>query len=128
MVIDATNVVVDNDDPDLIVVGFEVEECESPRYLVLQRAHKFDEQDIALGMDRVYIERDDQFYGAYGGIARFELHRDHVLIQMDADGAKKLDEPEFLVRFDLDVEAFEKLRAGLGVVFNGFECFADLAR
>jgi hypothetical protein len=128
MVIDATDVVVDNGDPDFILVGFESEGSGPHRYLMLQRSYEFDEQDIALGMDRVYIEKDSQGNSAYGGVTRFELHRDHALISLDTATARKLgDVVEFEVRFDLEDQRFEELRAGLTEVFKGFDCFADLA-
>ena len=128
MVIDATDVVVDDGDPDFILVGFDSEGPGLRRYLMLQRSYEFDEQDVALGMDRVYIERDDQGYSAYGGITRFELHRDRALISLDAATARKLgNEAEFELRFDLEDRRFEEVRTGLAEVFKGFDCFADLA-
>jgi hypothetical protein len=128
MVIDTTDVIVDDDDPGLILVGFSSEGLGPRRYLMLQRSYEFDEQDVAPGMDRVYIERDSQGYSAYGGIKRFELFRDRALISLEAATARKLgNEAEFEIRFELEDRRFEELRAGLAGVFKGFECFADLA-
>jgi hypothetical protein len=128
MVIGTTNVVIDTGDPDFIIVAFESEKGGSRRYLMLQRAHEFGEEDVALGMDGVYIERDDQRYSAYGGITRLELHRDHALITLDSVTARKLgDDPEIEVRFDLEHRQFTELRAGLAEIFRGFGCFTDLA-
>jgi hypothetical protein len=128
MVIDANDVIVDDGDPDFILVGFDSDGPGPRRYLMLQRSYVFDEQDIALGMDRVHIERDSQGYSAYGGITRFDLHRNRALISLDAATALRLgDEAEFEVRFDLGDRRFEELRAGLAEVFKGFDCFADLA-
>jgi hypothetical protein len=128
MVIEATDVVVDDADLGFIVVGFDSEGPGLRGSLMLQRSHEFDEQDVALGMDHVYIERDSQRYSAYGGITRFELRRDRAMVSLDAATARKLgNEAEFEVRFDLEDRRFEELRAGLAKVFKGFECFADLA-
>jgi hypothetical protein len=128
MVIDATDVIVDDGDPGLTLVGFDSEGPGPRRYLMLQRSHEFNEQDVAMGMDHVYIERDSQEYSAYGGITRFELFRDRALISLEAATARKLgNEAEFEVRFELEDRRFEELRAGLAEVFKGFECFADLA-
>jgi immunity protein 10 of polymorphic toxin system len=126
MVIEATNVVVDDGDPGFILVGFDSEGPGPRRYLMLQRSHEFDEQDVALGMDHVHIERDSQGYSAYGGIMRFELRRDRAMISLNAVTARMLgNEEEFEVKFDLEDGRFEELRAGLAEVFKGFECFAD---
>jgi hypothetical protein len=128
MVIEATNVVVDDGDPGFILVGFDSEGPGLCGYLMLKRSHEFDEQDVALGMDHVYIERDSQGYSAYGGIARFELRRDRAMISLDAATARKLgNEMEFDVRFNLGEKRFEELRAGLAKVFKGFKCFSDRA-
>jgi Immunity protein 10 len=128
MVIDATDVIVDDGDPGFILVGFDSQGPGPRRYLMLQRSHEFDEQDVALGMDHVYIERDSQGYSAYGGITRFELFRDRALISLEDATARKLgNEAEFEVRFALEDRRFEELRAGLAEVFKGFESFADLA-
>jgi hypothetical protein len=128
MVADATDVVVDDGGPDFILVGFDSEGSGPRRYLMLQRSYEFDEQDVALGMDRVYIERDSQGYSAYGGVTRFERHRDRALISLDAATALRPgDEGEFGVRFDPEDRRFEESRAGLAEVFKGFDCFADLA-
>lgn len=126
MVIDATDVIVDDDDPSFILVGFESEGSAPRRYLMLQRSHEFDEQDVAMGMDHVYIERDSQGCSAYGGITRFELFRDRALIILEAAAARKLgNETEFEVRFELEDRQFDELRAGLAEVFKGLKCFVD---
>jgi hypothetical protein len=128
MVIDATRVAIDADDPAFVLVGFESEGGGSRRYLMLQRSREFDARDVALGMDAVYIERDGQRYSSYGGITRFELRRDRALIRLDAVTAGKLGgEAEFEVRFGLGDEQFEGLRAGLAGIFRGFDCFVDRA-
>jgi Immunity protein 10 len=128
MNVNANQVGIDTDDPDFIVVGFAWKGRDPYHYRTLQRAYEFDEQDVALGMDSYHVEKDDQKYSAYGGILRFQLHRDRALISLDTKTARKLDgEPELEIRFDLGDEQFEDLRAGLTAVFKGFDCFADLA-
>ena len=128
MVIDSTGVAIDADDPALILVGFESERGGARHYLMLQRSRELDQQDIASGMDAVYIERDDQGHSAYGGITRFELRRDRALIRLDDDTAGKLGgEGEIEVRFGLDDEQFEGLRAALAEVFHGFDTFINPA-
>src|SRR5438874_2402608 len=110
MVIDTTDVIVDDGDPGLIVVGFSSEGPGPRRYLMLQRSYEFDEQDVALGMDHVYIESDSQGYSAYGGITRFELFRDRALISLEPATARKLgNEAEFEIRFELEDSRFEEL-------------------
>src|SRR5262245_55504926 len=128
MLIDAKYVTIDAEDPDFTLVGFASDGRDPRQYLMLQRSRNFDEQDVATGMDNVYVERDDQRYSAYGGIRLFELRRNFAWLLLDAATARKLgNEAVFEVRFELEDERFEELRAGLARLFKGLGCFADLA-
>lgn len=128
MLIDSTDVAIDADVPTLILVGFESERRGSRHYLILQRSREFDQQDIELGLDAIYIERDDQRHSSFGGITRFELRRDRVRIRLDGVTAEKLGgEAEIEVRFGVDNDQFERLRAALAEVFHGYDTFVDLA-
>jgi Immunity protein 10 len=86
----ANSVVVADDDPILVLVGFEQVTVDSRRYLMLQRSYEFDEQDIELGMNDVYLKRDDQLWSAYGGILQFASERNRVLIKLGGETAAKL--------------------------------------
>jgi hypothetical protein len=118
--------VVVSDEGDFFLVAFADDKSDTHEYLVLQRAHEFDDQDTRLGMDDVYIERNDQSRGAYGGILRFELSRDRVRLRLDERTAAKIGlEGETEIRFDLDAERIGELRTGLARVFEGRSCFVD---
>jgi hypothetical protein len=122
----ANTVVVDDSDEDYILVGF-ADEADG-RYrdsLVLQRSYEFDEQDVALGMDQVHIERNEQSRGGYGGILRFELRRDRVAVALDSRMAAQLGDDAFEITFAIDEDAFVQLRAGLRAVFRGFQSLQE---
>jgi hypothetical protein len=126
----ANNVVVDDSDEEFIAVGFAEELAEEPdgktrESLTLQRAYEFDESDVAAGLDQVYIERAGQRRCGYGGILRFELHRDRVVIELDSRMAGRLGDHQFEIDFSLDEPGFLDLRAGLQAVFRGFSCFVE---
>jgi len=74
---------------DVIMVGFADDEFNTKEHLLLQKALEFDEQDIALGHDKVHITYIDELYSSYGGIIKFELINDVIEIQFDKDTAKK---------------------------------------
>lgn len=93
--------------------------------LMFQRNQKFDEQDVALGMDQIYIERDDQSRGGYGTIAAFLLHRDSISVKLAPEMAQKLGDAEFEIRFMLEDARFEALREGLQTLFHGFGNFQE---
>jgi hypothetical protein len=114
------------DEGEYFLVGFADDQFDTHEYFMLQLAHEFDEQDIRLGMDDVYIVRNDQIRSAYGGIIRFELMRDRVRVSLDERTAKKLrGGKEMEVQFDLDAEKFRELRSGLAKLFEGRSCFID---
>jgi hypothetical protein len=123
----AANIVaVDDSDDDFILVGFAEEQ--DGRYreaLHFQRSYRFDERDLKLGMDQVYVERNDQVAGAYGGIERVELYPDSVRVVVSGRTAQELGDREFEIGLSLPPEEFEKLRQGLRIVFEGFGMLAE---
>jgi hypothetical protein len=117
----ANTVVVDDSDEDCILVGFADEQCgEYREALQFQRSHEFDEQDVALGMDSVYAERNEQSHGGYGGVERVELHPGRVRVVVGGALAGRMGTGEFDIAFSLSPKEFERLRTGLRAVFAGF--------
>src|SRR5690242_18038434 len=116
----ANTVVADDSDEELILVGFADEQDGAYREaLHFQRGYEFDEQDVELGMDSVYAERNDQSQGGYGGVERVELHPDRVRIAVRGKVAEAMGTTEFDIAFALSSEEFERLREGLRVAFAG---------
>src|SRR5262245_20554416 len=117
----ANDVAVDDSDDNFILVGFADEQ--DGRYrdaLHFQLSYEFDEQDVALGMDQVYVERNGQSQGAYGGIERVELHIDRVRIVVRGQPAQPLGDSEFEIGLSLAAEEFGRLRQAWRVVFEDF--------
>ena len=108
-------------------VGWSVDaDLAAERYLVVMRASEFTEQDVRLGMDNVYIETCGQGWSWYGHIVAFELFRDRVSVQLDAEAAKHMrDDGRIEVTFELDAARLRELRAGLGRVFAGYGYYVD---
>ena len=126
---EANNVTVDRSGDDFILVGFaEERDGQYREALHFQRALQFDEQDAALRMDQVYVERLDQTQSAYGGIERVALMRDRLEVVVGTSTAKSLGDSLFHIQFSLTDSAFEKLAAGLREVFEGFAFFIESAR
>lgn len=118
----ASNVVVDDSDDEYIVVGFTDDHREA---LHFQRTHVFDEQDEALGMADVYVERNDQSQSGYGGIERVELHRDRVRVVVAGHRADLLGADELEIALSLQTDEFARLRDGLRAVFRGFDTLVE---
>ena len=117
----ANTVVVDDTNDEFILVGFADEQDDQYwEALHFQRSYEFDEQDVSLGMDHVYVERGIQAGAAYGGINAVELYPDRVRVSLDPCTAAKLGDSVFEISFTLSPPEFERLRAGLRTVFEGF--------
>lgn len=117
----ANTVVVDDTDDQFILVGFADEQGGTSREaLHFQRSHTFDEQDVALGMNSVYAERNDQTQGGYGGVQRVELHPNRVRVVIGGELAERMNTAESDIALALSSDEFGRLRDGLRVVFSGF--------
>jgi Immunity protein 10 len=124
----ANTVVVDDSDDEFILVGFADEQDGAYREaLHFQRGYEFDEQDVELGMDSVYAERNDQSQGGYGGVERVELHPDRVRVAVQGKVAEAMGTTEFDIAFALSSQELERLREGLRVAFAEFESLVDYA-
>jgi hypothetical protein len=122
----ANTVVVDDSNEKFILVGFADEQVGQYREaLHFQRSYEFDEQDVELGMDQVYVERGEQSASAYGGITKVELYPDRVFVAVKGQTADRLRDSEFEILFSISAEEFEELRAGLRRVFHGFDCLSE---
>lgn len=124
----ANTVVVDDSNEEFILVGFADEQGgEYREALHFQRSHQFDAQDVALGMDSVYAERNGQ--GGYDGVERVELHPGRVSVVIGGELVGRMGTPEFDIRVSLNPAEFVHLRDGLRAVFAGFgslvECLAE---
>jgi len=121
-------VTVDDSNDDFILVGL-AEERSGPyrEALHFQRSHVFNEQDIALGMNQVYVERNDQSQCGYGGIDRVELHRDHIEVILSGKTAEALGNDRFRIALSLPAGEFDRLRKGLEAVFRDFSCLVEVS-
>ena len=104
---------VDDEDGDVLIIGFYTED----NYLMIQTAYQFDEQDVKLGMDTYHIERDDQSYGGYGGVAKIILQRAHIEVALDEVGKKNLQCDGLKIDFDTDEETYQQLEEKLKEIF-----------
>lgn len=113
------------EDADLWLVGFADAEFNSTRHLILQRDKSPQAQDVALGIDGYHVELDDQNQSCYGGIKRFELFRDHAIVEFEEDALAVFGEDMIIVEFTLRQQQLAQLRDCLGKIFKGYECFLD---
>lgn len=112
-----------DDQEDCWLVGFADDKFDTRDYLMLQRAFEDDEQDVSLGEDTYYVERNGQGWSGYGGIKTFELQRDRVKVSFTKEGADEVGGvTEMEITFQLDMEEFSELKDYLGKVFANTDC------
>ena len=108
------------------VVGLADDEFDTNHYIQFQRAHVFDEQDKALGLDTYYVEKDDQSNSCYGGIESIDLRADSIQMNLDEAGAQSLGlDKAVLITFDTDEQTLDRFRKGLTAVFAGTNQFRN---
>ena len=116
------NCVAVEDMEDFWLVGFADEPYNTREYLTLQRSYEDDEQDVRLGMNTYYVERNGQGQSCYGGIERFEFHRDRIKVKFNDSGRRDLGVDEMEITFRPDGRRFGKLKRRLEHVFSGSGC------
>jgi hypothetical protein len=115
------------DDTDVCLqVGFADREFEMTEYLTFQRGHTFDEQDKRLGLENVYVERNDQGNSMYGGIARCELSPGRFRVLFDEKGAKVMHGlREMEITFVASSEKLSALSMALRRCFEGLVHYSE---
>jgi len=87
------------DEPDELKAIF-FGENSSNRYFQIQDAYSYDEQDVRLGMDCYYIERDDQLFSCYGGIDEIQVSEKELRIYLTSKGVKMLQVKTIVIKFE----------------------------
>jgi hypothetical protein len=98
------------DDPELEYSAVVIEHEKSGDTIEVQRAHHFDDEDRALGMDTYCIVRGGATI--YGGLTAYSFTPRALRISLTDDAASVLDlDPSFDV--DMDADSLAVLRARL---------------
>jgi hypothetical protein len=104
------------------------ETLEAERYLIVQRATEYSEQDKRLGMDDVYIETCGQGWSWYGHIESFRLCPKKITVQLDGEAAARIgDTGAIEASFSLSPEEFANLREALRQAFSGCPYYSEAA-
>jgi len=107
-------------DEDALRVGFAQEGSEQ-HYFVIQR------DDDSIGevlpnLKNIYIERDDQCWGGYGGILQIACDRNNFSVSVDAEMANQMGGYETLkVFFSFDDAELQEIQNTLKEIMQGYE-------
>jgi hypothetical protein len=106
---------IEETDLDVLIVGFYTEE----NYLMIQQSlDGHHEQDDKPEMNSYHIERDDQSYGGYGGVAQINLQPQTIEVILDEIGKKNLQCDAVRVDFETDDETYQLLTDKLKSIFG----------
>ena len=90
-------------------------------YFIMGCSEESEEEAVA-DMKNVYIERDDQCWGGYGGIVSVILERDSLTLHLTSQMATRMGGHEVIrVTFVLRDAEFRELRQVLTFVMAGYE-------
>lgn len=78
------------EDDTMVVFAFCADEGQSNEYLMLQYSLQTDEQDRHLGLDGLYIERNDEAFGCYRGVESIRRVGDRIEIDLNTEGKRWL--------------------------------------
>ena len=110
--------VASSEENGVLTVGFADAQFETQEYLLFQRF--VDPEEIDDDEDGVYVERDGQQYGTYGGIEKFVLSRQDAQLFLIAETAQSLGtEQEISISFSATDEQFEQLKTDFELIFAG---------
>ena len=77
---------VAENDGAAITVGFADHKTDTKKYVLLERSLVCDEQDKALGFDKVHIEVEDQIHSTYGGVDSIRISGKLIKIELTPKG------------------------------------------
>jgi hypothetical protein len=93
----------------------------SEHYLIFGRSEESLDESIP-GVANVYLERDDQGWGGYGGIQSVTLGRSHLTFRLTPDMAKTMGDHDIIrVTFDVAIEQWEAIRSVASLIMKGYE-------
>ena len=93
----------------------------SEHYLIFDRSEESPDEAIP-DLGNVYLERDDQGWGGYGGIESVTLSRSDLTFRLTPKMAERMGDHEMiLVKFDVGIDQWESIRSVAAVIMKGYE-------
>lgn len=110
---DATHIFA-QDDGYMVMIGFANDELEPTKFVILQKAHEYDDQDKKMGMDKIHIQVEDESRSKYGGIEAVDISEGmiRVLLSDDTKSALSID-GDIEASVSADHPAFDEVKSQL---------------
>ncbi|WP_267119082.1 Imm10 family immunity protein [Xanthomonas sacchari] len=104
------------EDEYCIVIGLADHEVEPSRYLILQNAKTYDQQDRSLGMDHAHLEIGGGLESCYGGLKKVSFDGGILELLLSVDAQKKLGIDEGIEILMAKQEEYEQLEKALNQI------------
>ena len=108
-------------DPVAVRLSFEGEPAnDDPHYLIIDRSEDSPDEPLP-DAENIYVERDDQQFGGYGGITSVTLTRGRLTISLTPRMAVRMGRHETLgVSFADDQTTFREVASVLKLIFREY--------
>ncbi|MCZ8518493.1 MULTISPECIES: Imm10 family immunity protein [Paenibacillus] len=108
-----------DEEMEVVLVGFADQEFETKEYILLQRSTESDDQDKALGLDKVHITINGEDCSDYCDIKEIILRSDSLEIILDDSTVKVLQIPNHIaIRFNVAVDQLQAIKNHLELMFR----------
>ncbi|MBO9829903.1 hypothetical protein J7373_16745 [Xanthomonas sp. A2111] len=104
------------EDECCIVIGLADDEVDPSRYLILQNAKTYDQQDRSLGVDHAHLEVGGGLDSCYGGLEKVSFDGGILELLLSADAQKKLGVAEGIEVLMAKQENYEQLEEALNKI------------
>jgi hypothetical protein len=102
-------------------ISFADDSADGQHYFVMSRSED-DPEQILPDVENVYIERDDQCWGGYGGIESVVLERDSLTVRVTPRMARQMGKHDVLrITFTLTDSRFSELRTNIEHILRGYD-------
>ncbi|AJQ94839.1 Imm10 family immunity protein [Gynuella sunshinyii] len=107
---DATHIFT-QDDGYMVMIGFADDEFEPTKFVILQKAHEYDDQDKQMGMDKIHIQIEDESRSKYGGIDSIQVSEGSIKVSLSDDTKSALSiDGDIEVVVPAEHPAFEEVK------------------
>lgn len=107
---DATHIFT-QDDGYMVMIGFADDEFEPTKFVILQKAHEYNDQDKQMGMDKINIQVEDESRSKYGGINAVNFSEGMIKVSLSDDTKSALSvDGDIEAAISVDHPAFEEVK------------------
>jgi len=100
------------------MIGFFNNGDEPDKYVILQRAITFDEQDIELGMNTYYFEYSDQSNSGYGICENAKIEKNKVLFDLKENALDDIEKIEITFEQEKTIDDWNEFENIFNKIFS----------